>query len=60
MNQKVKVYKLTRSGRELLHSGVVVGETTTMFRVYNAETDVSPTTCEWFAKSSPLVDCELQ
>ena len=60
MNQKVKVFKLTRNGRELLHSGVVVGETTTMYRVYNTETDVSVATSEWFAKSSPLVDCELQ
>jgi len=63
MNQKVKVYKLTRSGRELLHSGVVVGETTTMYRVYQQygdDKDVSPQTSEWFAKSSPLVNCELQ
>ena len=63
MNQKVKVYKLTRKGNELLHSGVVVGETTTMLRVYKAQgdnCDVSADKSEWFAKSSPIIHCEYE
>ena len=63
MNRKVKVFKLTRKGNELLHSGVVVGETTTMLRVYKAQgddRDVSPQTSEWFAKSSTIIHCEYE
>lgn len=35
-----------------LHSGVVTGETTTHYRVFDPKSDVGPWSSEWFPKES--------
>lgn len=47
-----------------IHEGVVLQETTTMLRVFNAAPtdkggDVGPDTCQLYAKSAPLSWCEI-
>lgn len=52
VQRKAHVSQLTEAGWVPLHTGVVVGETTTHVRVFNIKEDVGPHTAEWFPRQS--------
>lgn len=53
VQRKVHVSQLDEKGNWLpLHSGVVVAETTTHYRVFDQKSDVAPHTAEWFPKQA--------
>lgn len=41
----------------IFHQGIIVGKTTTHYKVYDEKTDILPNTAEWLAKKSKVINC---